>query len=126
MNFQQLVLLYKMNFIWQQDAINHAKECDPEESCGIVGLKNNQEKYYPCKNISAEFKSDSFVIEPLDWAKVEDSVDEITGIVHSHPTGLLEFSDADKYSCKAINLIFYLVSPKSDKISVFRPDEIDA
>ena len=46
----------------------------------------------------------------------------IIGIVHSHPQNILGFSAADKYSCKAINLIFYLVSPKSDKISVMTPD----
>ena len=74
----------------------------------------------------AEFKAESFVIEPLDWAEVEDSVDEIIGIVHSHPQDILEFSESDKYSCKAIDLIFYLVSPKSDKIAVIKPDEIDA
>ena len=115
-----------MEYLWKQDAINHAIQCDPEESCGIIGVKNNEEKYYPCKNISNEFKAESFVINPLDWAEVEDSVEQIVGIVHSHPQDVLEFSDSDKYSCKAINLIFYLVSPKSDKIAVIRPDEIDA
>ena len=114
-----------MKYIWKQDAIKHAQQCDPEESCGIVGIKNKKEKYYPCKNISNEFKAESFVIDPLDYADIEDSVDEIIGIVHSHPQDVLEFSDSDKYSCKAINLIFYLVSPKSDKIAVIRPDEID-
>ena len=53
-------------------------------------------------------------------------VDEIVGIVHSHPQDILEFSESDKYSCKSIDLTFYLVSPKSDKIAVIRPDEIDA
>ena len=48
------------------------------------------------------------------------------GIVHSHPQDVLEFSQSDKYSCKAIDLTFYLVSPKSDKIAVIQPDEIDA
>ena len=115
-----------MDFIWKQDAIEHAKQCDPEESCGIVGIKNNKEEYYPCRNISNEFKAESFVIEPLDWAEVEDSVDEIIGIVHSHPQDILEFSESDKYSCKAIDLIFYLVSPKSDKLLIIRPEEIDA
>tara|TARA_R100001086_G_scaffold211128_1_gene127072 strand:- start:696 stop:1049 length:354 start_codon:yes stop_codon:yes gene_type:complete len=113
-------------FLWKQDAIEHAKRCEPEESCGIVAVKNNQEKYYECKNISNEFKAESFVIDPLDWAKVEDSVDKIVGIVHSHPQDVLEFSQSDKYSCKAIDLIFYLVSPKSDKIAVIKPDEINA
>tara|TARA_R100000234_G_scaffold106361_1_gene76927 strand:- start:1129 stop:1476 length:348 start_codon:yes stop_codon:yes gene_type:complete len=115
-----------MEFKWKQDAINHAIQCDPEESCGIVGVKDNLENYYPCKNISNEFKAESFVIDPLDWADVEDSVDQIVGIVHSHPQDVLEFSESDKYSCKAINLTFYLVSPKSDKIAIIQPDEINA
>jgi len=115
-----------MELKWKQDAINHAIQCDPEESCGIVGVKDNLENYYPCKNISNEFKAESFVIDPLDWADVEDSVDQIVGIVHSHPQDVLEFSESDKYSCKAINLTFYLVSPKSDKIAIIQPDEINA
>jgi len=114
------------NYCWKEDAIYHAKECDPNESCGIIGVKDNTEKYYPCKNIADELKAESFVIDPLDYAEVEDFVDEITGIVHSHPQNILEFSESDKYSCKSIDLIFYLVSPKSDKIAVIRPDEIDA
>ena len=115
-----------INYCWKKDAIEHAKQCDPDESCGIIAVKNNLEKYYPCKNISNEYKMESFIIDPLDYAEVEDSVDEIIGIVHSHPQNILEFSESDKYSCKAINLIFYLVSPKSDKIAIIRPDEIDA
>ena len=115
-----------MKYIWKQDAIKHAQQCDPEESCGIVGIKNKKEKYYPCKNISNEFKAESFVIDPLDYADIEDSVDEIIGIVHSHPQNVLKFSESDKYSCKSIDLTFYLVSTKSDKIAVIRPDEIDA
>ena len=115
-----------MTYLWKQDAINHAKECDPEESCGIVGKLNNKEKYFPCKNISTELKLESFIIDPDDYTNVEDAVDEITGIVHSHPQNILEFSNADKYSCKSIDITFYLVSPKSDKIAVLNPDEIDA
>tara|TARA_R100000234_G_scaffold81387_1_gene51195 strand:- start:1507 stop:1854 length:348 start_codon:yes stop_codon:yes gene_type:complete len=115
-----------MNYIWKQDAIKHAQQCDPDESCGIVAIKDNQEKYYPCKNISSEYKTESFIIDPIDYANVEDSVDEIVGIVHSHPQDILEFSQSDKYSCKAIDLTFYLVSPKSDKIAVIQPDEINA
>ena len=115
-----------MDYLWKQDAIEHARQCEPEESCGIIGVKNNLPKYYPCKNISKEFRAESFVIDPLDWANIEDSVDDIIGIVHSHPQDILEFSESDKYSCKAIDLIFYLVSPKSDKIAVIKPDEIDA
>ena len=115
-----------MDYCWKQDAIEHARQCAPEESCGIIGVKNNSEKYYPCKNISDKLKAESFVIDPINYAEIEDSVDVIVGIVHSHPQDILEFSESDKYSCKAIDLIFYLVSPKSDKIAVIKPDEIDA
>ena len=115
-----------MNYKWKQDAINHAIQCDPEESCGIIGKINNEEKYYPCKNIALELKNASFIIDPLDYADVEDEVDEVVGIVHSHPQDILEFSEGDKYSCKAIDLTFYLVSPKSDKIKVMHPSEINA
>ena len=114
------------NYCWKQDAIDHAKKCEPEESCGVVAIKDSIEKYYPCENISKELKAESFVIDPLDYADIEDSVDEIVGIVHSHPQDIVEFSETDKYSCKAIDLTFYLVSPKSDKMAVIRPDEIDA
>ena len=114
-----------MDYFWKQDAIDHAQQCDPEESCGLVALKNGEEKYFPCKNVSKELKAESLVIDPIDYADTEDSVDEIIGIVHSHPQDILEFSETDKYSCKAIDLPFYLVSPKSDKMIVIRPDEID-
>lgn len=114
-----------MDYSWKQDAINHAVKSDPEESCGVVAIKNNKQIYLPCKNISKELKAESFVIDPLDWADIEDCVDEIIGVVHSHPQDILEFSETDKYSCKAIDLPFYLVSPKSDKIVSIRPEEID-
>ena len=85
-----------MNYPWKQDAINHAKKCDPEESCGIVAIKNKKQKYYPCRNISNEFKVNSFVINPLDYAAVEDATDKIIGIVHSHPDGDATPSTHDK------------------------------
>ena len=111
---------------WQKAAIKHAQECNPEESCGILALLNNEKKYYKCENVASEHKTISFIIEPLDYADVEDKVDEIIGIVHSHPQNILEFSEQDKYSCKSIDLPFYLVSPDSDKIVILMPSEIDA
>ena len=42
------------NYCWKQDAIDHAKKCEPEESCGVVAIKDSIEKYYPCKNISKD------------------------------------------------------------------------
>ncbi len=111
---------------WKKDAIAHAKECKPEESCGILAIKNNQTIYYKCKNVADELKTESFIIEPIQYADIEDETDEIVGIVHSHPQNILVFSDADIYSCNSIDLPFYLVSPDSDKIETLLPNKIDA
>ena len=40
-----------MNYPWKQDAIKHAQQTDPDESCGIVAIKDNQEKYYLSEEI---------------------------------------------------------------------------
>tara|TARA_R100001510_G_C7626516_1_gene186285 strand:+ start:664 stop:1008 length:345 start_codon:yes stop_codon:yes gene_type:complete len=114
-----------MKYDWSDDAIKHAKECNPEESCGVLININNKIKYIPCKNVANEIKDVAFIIDPLDYADAEDQGD-VVGIVHSHPQDILKFSDADKYSCKSIDLPFYLVSPYSDKIELLLPQNINA
>lgn len=109
---------------WKNDAMNHAVDCYPEECCGIVAVKNNKEIFWKCKNIAFEFKATSFVIDPLDWADCEDNVDEIIGIVHSHPDNELVFSETDKTSCKVLDLTFYLVEPASNRIIKIEPSEV--
>ena len=43
-------------------------------------------------------------IDTDDWVECEDSVDDIIGIVHSHPDNELQFSLSDKISCKNLDL----------------------
>ena len=109
---------------WKQEAMDHAVKCYPEESCGIVAIRNGEEIFWKCKNIAEDFKINSFVIDPDDWVCCEDTVDEIVGIVHNHPDGVFEFSEADKLSCKELDLIFYLVEPSSDRIIKLEPKEV--
>jgi len=109
---------------WKKQAMNHADSCYPDECCGIVAIKNNKEIYWKCKNIAHEYKATSFVIDPDDWIECEDSVDEIVGIVHSHPDNELIFSVTDKISCKQLDLTFYLVEPSSDRIIKIEPNEV--
>ena len=109
---------------WAIKAYKHATECVPEECCGLVLSVNGKEIYWKCKNISSDYKEKSFVIDTLDWADGEDQ-GEVLAIVHSHPDGLFEFSEADKISCKYNDLPFYLVDPKSESIIKINPDDIN-
>lgn len=109
---------------WKEEAMNHSVKCYPEECCGLVAIKNGEEIFWKCKNIAYEYKATSFVIDPDDWIKCEDSVDEIVGIVHSHPDNELSFSLTDKISCKELDLTFYLVEPSSDRIIKIEPNEV--
>ena len=51
---------------WKKDALDHAKECDPSESCGLLVKIKNKNKYWACKNICTN-NIDCFVIDPNDW-----------------------------------------------------------
>ena len=46
------------------------------------------------------------------------------GIVHSHPDNKLEFSPSDKFSCKELDLTFYLVEPSTDRMIKIEPNEV--
>ena len=114
-----------MNENCKKKAIEHAKECYPEESCGLFLKIDKDFIYYKCKNVADDFKTESFVIYPPDYADGED-MGEVVGIVHSHPNDVLEFSETDKASCIAMETPFYLVCPNLDKMIVITPDEINA
>ena len=82
--------------------------------------------YEQLKNIANQYEAESFVIDPNDWALCEDSVDEILGIVHSHPDFDMNFSEADIASCNHLELRFYLVNPISESIIYIDPEKKDA
>lgn len=107
---------------WQNNAFEHAKSEFPYECCGLIYEKNNKYIYGPCKNIANEFKSESFVIDPIDWAKYED-LGNIKGLVHSHPNGQLKFSEADIYSCNYLDIDFYLVDPFTRTTIHLKPEK---
>ena len=108
---------------WKLDVFSHAEKCKPFECCGILAKKNKKLKYWKCKNVAKDNPEYSFVIDPLDWADCEDAVDEIIGIVHSHPDGELKFSDNDIASCNYLDIPFYLVEPSSQSIIYIEPEK---
>ena len=111
---------------WKLDAFNHAKRCQPLECCGILAKNKGELQYWECNNVAKNNPEYSFVIDPLDWADCEDSVDEIVGIVHSHPDFDMNFSPADIASCNALDLRFYLVNPDTKTTIYIDPEESHA
>ena len=110
-----------MIYSWSQAAFEYAKECEPNECCGLLYKEEGQVKYGPCFNLAFDNPELSFVIEPLDWKKYEDK-GEILGIVHSHPTGEFKFSETDIASCNYLDVDFYLVDPVTQSIISIKPE----
>ena len=79
---------------WKADALLHAKEQDPKECCGLLLNIRGKQKYFPCQNLAIS-SHQCFIMNPEDFV-AGDSLGEIIGIVHSHPTTPPVASEADK------------------------------
>ena len=104
---------------WKKDALVHAKDQDPKESCGLLLNIRGKEKYFPCRNLSMT-NHQCFIIDPEDYVKA-DNIGEIIGIVHSHPVSPPTPSQADVISCENSNLPWYIVNPKTEEWSYLEP-----
>ena len=104
---------------WKDDALLHAKEQDPKESCGLLLNIRGKEKYFPCQNLAITAHQ-CFIMNPEDFVK-GDELGEIIGIVHSHPITPPIASEADKISCEDSNLPWYIVNPKTETWGYYEP-----
>ena len=104
---------------WKQDALVHAKDQDPKESCGLLIDVKGKEKYYPCKNLSS-YSQQCFIIDPEDYAKAEDS-GKVLAVIHSHPVTPPVARQADMISCEESGLIWHIVNPKTEQWGFYKP-----
>ena len=104
---------------WKADALLHAKEQDPKESCGLLLNVRGKEKYFPCQNLAIT-SHQCFIMNPEDFV-AGDSLGEIIGIVHSHPITPPIASEADKISSEQSNLPWYIVNPKTELWGKYTP-----
>jgi len=104
-----------------QQAISHAKDEYPRESCGVVIVFKGREKYYPCRNISLE-PENSFELHPEDYSQACD-LGEITKIVHSHPKNFALPSEWDMNSIEKGNVPWIIVQPQTESFTETYPSK---
>ena len=105
--------------IWKEKALEHAKQEDPKESCGLLLNIRGKEEYFPCRNLSMTAHQ-CFIIDPEDYVRA-DNTGDITAIVHSHPVTPAVASEADKISCEESNLPWHIVNPKTETWGYYEP-----
>ena len=104
---------------WKQDALVHAKDQDPKESCGLLIDVKGKERYYPCKNLSS-YSQQCFIIDPEDYAKAEDN-GKVLAVIHSHPVTPPVASQADMISCEKSGVVWHIVNPKTEQWGFYKP-----
>jgi proteasome lid subunit RPN8/RPN11 len=94
----------------RQAVARHARECYPEECCGLIV----DGRYRPCANVSST-PTEAFAISPEDWAAAEDS-GTIEAVAHSHPDGAAFPSGADFSAQAATGLPWVIVALGPDGV----------
>lgn len=99
------------------DVFKHAKECAPNECCGLAIVVKGMLIYWPCRN---DGRAGEFVISSEDYAAAEDA-GEIVGICHSHPFATPEPSQADLVMIERTQLPWLIVSYPTGSHTVTHP-----
>lgn len=102
----------------QQDIFNHARQQNPLESCGLVVMDRNVQKYLPCRNINIE--PDRFLINPKDWTDAQDAYD-IIAVVHSHVNISPKPSEADRVRIEDGKLPWIIINYPTGRYTVSEP-----
>jgi len=94
----------------KEEALAHAKRCDPEESCGLAVVSKRKMRYVPAANIAAN-PTEDFILDPAAVREAELTGD-IVAVIHSHVAGPAEPSPADRASCDAHGIPWCIVQAR--------------
>lgn len=89
-------------------AQDHAIECYPNESCGLVVMAPDGERYIQCTN-SHDNPSEHFRVTGEAFADAEE-LGEVVAVIHSHPNASANPSDADRVQCELSELPWHIIS----------------
>lgn len=117
MRTEQSKLKTRLSNKVKRDAGQHAIDCYPKESAGLVVADGQKQKYIPCDNLSAG--NDHFVISGEEFSAIEDKYGQVMAVVHSHVDIPSTPSEADVVGCEASEIPWHIVSvwkqPEDDR-----------
>jgi proteasome lid subunit RPN8/RPN11 len=103
----------------KEEALQHARDEFPKESCGLVAVVKGRKRYFACRNL-AETPSEHFVLDPEQYAEIEDK-GEIVAVIHSHPITNHAPSQADQVACEKSGLPWHIVNPQTEQWGYCEP-----
>lgn len=98
----------------------HAEREYPRECCGLVVDIDGTPEFRPCRNMAALGSTDHFILHPDDYAAAE-TLGTIVAVVHSHPNASATPSQADRVSCEASGLLWYIASWPGQQLEYIQP-----
>lgn len=98
--------------------VEHALEDAPREACGLLVKTDAGVQYVRCRNLIEG--NETFMLDPKDYVKAA-KIGAVIAVVHSHPYGSPEPSQADRVACEASGLPWYIVTVPDEQWGYIAP-----